>query len=193
MVRQKTTPVVPVFRVGGGESLVQWGGNEAGRTLSPWGVSPNIRTEGTRAKKRARRGSGQQGNYSPVSQQRGELAVDSIGFSDLSRNAPGMPRQPAANRISIRPIGLDREREDIATPTKGGGSIINTAFEPAQQQDVAEVVEVDGEHLRAACIKSKMSGSCKIYGWSVEDENGARLYKFRDPRIKLQAIGLWHR
>jgi len=172
--------------------LVKWGGDEAGRTLSPWGVSPNIRTEGTRAKKRARRGLGQQGNSSPVSQQHGELAVESI--RDSLRNAPGMPRQPAANRIGIRSIGLDRERDDMATPTKGGGSIINSAIEEAHQQDdVAEAVDADWEHLRAACTKSKMSGSCKIYGWSVEDDNGARLYKFRDPRIKLQAIGLWHR
>lgn len=187
--------MVPVFRVGR-ESFIntQREENDASRTLSP-----PIRTERMYSHKRVRHGSEQHGIFSPVSYQRGEQSPESMRAT--FRNVPGMPlpRQPVAGSTCVRPIGRELWRDGMTTPAEGGGNIINSMFAQIAAQDeeqdgVVEAGNVDWEHhLQAACAQSKMSGSCKIYGWSVEDEEGTRLYKFSDPRIKLQAIGLWHR
>lgn len=70
------------------------------------------------------------------------------------------------------------EREHLLWGTREDGSVASRVME---------------KHREEGITQSKVNGSCKIYGWAVEDEHSNRLYKFVDPRVKLQAIGLWHR
>ena len=136
--------------------------------------------------------------YLPFGMMSGQARTNSSG--SMARDFVGDHRQaePVGDAALNRGMKEKRHKTNhfdfqFETPVKSRDTGTEKSPRNASEiwdEDVLAEFDDEGYHLSR---KQRMYSSCMTYEWEVTDKNSKRLYKFRDPRVKLQAIGLLNR